>query len=310
MFSSKHRWTKLKRLGFCFALSLSGLAQATVVEMQTNMGNIRIQLYDNITPKTVANFLAYVNSGAYTNSFIHRDLAGFVVQGGGYTYTKSTGIAVIPTNSPVVSEYNLPNIRGTIAMALSGSNINSGTDEWFFNLVDNSASLNAQKFTVFGEVINNTMSVVDSIAALPELSPSSICGTNSSSNGYSDCTSTFANVPYIPSKGALVLINKIITTFNLVDNENVLISSNTVINPTSAGTLNNVTITNTQTSPVAVTLAKSANTVFVVNVKAGSTLNIPLPSGLTFTTADSFNITLPNRNNYSINPVYMMFDFQ
>jgi uncharacterized protein (TIGR03437 family) len=70
----------------------------------------------------------------------------------------------------VPNEFNLSNTRGTIAMALSGTNINSGTDQWFFNLADNSASLDAQKFTVFGKITGcSGLAVMDRIAATPVL---------------------------------------------------------------------------------------------------------------------------------------------
>ncbi len=56
---------------------------ATIVEFQTVMGNFEVNLYDNDTPETVANFLTYVNNGAYSNVVFHRSAASFVVQGGG-----------------------------------------------------------------------------------------------------------------------------------------------------------------------------------------------------------------------------------
>lgn len=64
------------------ALGLS--AHATVVRLNTSLGPIDIELFDAAAPRTVANFLAYVNSGAFNNSFIHRSIPGFIIQGGGY----------------------------------------------------------------------------------------------------------------------------------------------------------------------------------------------------------------------------------
>lgn len=152
------------------AVSLSPqAANATVVEFQTVVGNFEVNLYDNATPQTVANFLNYVNNGAFTNSVIHRSVPGFVVQGGGYTYDLALPLGEVPTNPPVVNEPVFANVRGTIAMAKLGGDPDSATSQWFFNLGDNTANLDAQNggFTVFGEVVGDGMDIVDAIAALP-----------------------------------------------------------------------------------------------------------------------------------------------
>jgi len=143
---------------------------ASIVRFQTSLGPIDISLYTTAAPLTVANFLSYVNSGAYNQSFIHRSVPKFIIQGGGYVI-KGTSLNPITTNAPVINEYSTSrsNLRGTIAMAKLGNDPNSATSQWFFNLSDNSANLDNQNggFTVFGKVLANGMSVVDSIAALP-----------------------------------------------------------------------------------------------------------------------------------------------
>jgi peptidyl-prolyl cis-trans isomerase A (cyclophilin A) len=153
------------------ALCIPVANAATTVRMMTTLGLIDIQLYDTATPLTVANFLQYVNSGAYTNSMIHRSVPGFVIQGGGFIWSDTSPVAAIPTAAPVQNEYSASrsNVRGTIAMAKLGTDPNSATSQWFFNLANNSANLDSQNggFTVFGRVIGNGMSVVDAIAALP-----------------------------------------------------------------------------------------------------------------------------------------------
>jgi len=142
---------------------------ATVVEFQTVLGNFRVNLYDNITPGTVENFLDYVNNGAYTNSVIHRSAPGFVIQGGGYTFDRELPLEEIPANPSIKSEPELSNVRGTIGMARIGDRRNSATSQWFFNLEDNSDSLDWPRggYAVFGEVVDDGMDVVDAIAALP-----------------------------------------------------------------------------------------------------------------------------------------------
>jgi peptidyl-prolyl cis-trans isomerase A (cyclophilin A) len=143
-------------------------SNATIVEFQTVIGTFEVNLYDNATPATVANFLDYVNSGAYNNSIIHRSVPGFVIQGGGFTYDMGLPLDSVPTNAPVVNEPEFANVRGTIAMAKLAGDPDSATSQWFINLADNTANLDGQNggFTVFGEVTSG-MDVVDDIAALP-----------------------------------------------------------------------------------------------------------------------------------------------
>jgi len=143
--------------------------QATTVQFQTVMGDFEVNLFDNITPETVANFLAYVEAGDYTDTFIHRSVPDFIVQGGGFFYDYDDAKAyTISSNDPVVNEPLLSSRRGTIAMAKVGNNPNSATNQWFFNLANNSGNLDHQNggFTVFGQVTGNGMAIVDAIANL------------------------------------------------------------------------------------------------------------------------------------------------
>ena len=167
-----NRYEKTKT--FAAAAFLSGallspaLSHATVVEFQTNMGNFEVNLYDNDTPQTVANFLSYANNSAYVNSVFHRSVPNFVVQGGGFTYNSvPMTLDPITENAPVVNEPEFANVRGTIAMARPPSGVDTATNQWFINTGDNSGSLDSQDFAVFGEVVGNGMNVVDAIAALP-----------------------------------------------------------------------------------------------------------------------------------------------
>lgn len=158
---------KLKFFSILMLLSLTSNVHATIVQFETVFGNFEVNLYDETTPETVANFLNYVNDGDYANTIIHRSDPGFVIQGGGFTYTTWPTTA-ISTDSPVVNEPLLSNVRGTIAMAKLGGNPNSATSQWFFNLANNSAILDPQNggFTVFGEVTGDGMAIIDQIAGL------------------------------------------------------------------------------------------------------------------------------------------------
>ncbi|HIJ81033.1 MAG TPA: peptidylprolyl isomerase [Desulfuromonadales bacterium] len=160
----------LVQMFICLLLLIPTAAQATTVRLQTVLGNIDIMLFDNAAPQTVANFLKYLKSGAYNNTFIHRSVPGFVVQGGGYALDNSLNILKVPAGEPVKNEFSADrsNLRGTVAMAKVGGNPDSATTEWFFNLGNNSANLDNQNggFTVFGMVIGNGMDIVDAIAKL------------------------------------------------------------------------------------------------------------------------------------------------
>lgn len=172
--SDRHSWFDLLlKLAMVLAMGFPAASTATTVRLQTTLGNVDIQLYDAEAPLTVANFLNYVNSGAYNNSFIHRSVAGFVIQGGGYTWNSTTNSAnQITANPPVINEFSASrsNLRGTIAMAKPSGVPNGATSQWFINLADNSAALDIQNenggYTVFGQVTSG-MDVVDAIAALP-----------------------------------------------------------------------------------------------------------------------------------------------
>ena len=306
MFLNKCRLPRIKDLLFIFTLTAPVAANATIVEMETNMGNIFIQLFDTIAPKTVANFLTYVNSGAYNNSFFHRSVPGFIIQGGGYTLGANNQPVAIPTNAPVVNEFVKSNLAGTIAMAKLSSSPDSATDEWFFNLANNSANLDHQNggFTVFGQVIGNSMQVIKAIAALKVLSACSSCD--------------FTSLPLISTTGGynsktLVMINKVsvISLQAFTDEKTVpLTSISTVFTPPSIGVVHGITLTNTQPNAVNVTLIKNSTTLLMVTVQANNTLTIPWHSGMAVTAADSFKINLPSGPDYTSNPLYLMFDAQ
>ncbi|MGA0805149.1 MAG: peptidylprolyl isomerase [Pseudohongiellaceae bacterium] len=139
----------------------------SVVCVESSLGNFCIELFDDVAPQTVQNFLNYVRGGDYNNTFIHRSVPGFVIQGGGYYYTGGTTVTEVPKDAPVRNEFNRSNLRGTIAMAKFGNDPNSATSEWFINLGNNAANLDGQNggFTVFGQVVGNGMAVVDAMAA-------------------------------------------------------------------------------------------------------------------------------------------------
>ena len=144
-----------------------GNATDSFVQVSTSMGNFTLELFRDTAPKTVENFLTYVESGAYQNAIFHRSVPGFIVQTGGFKVGAS--LPSIPTNPSVVNEYNRSNLRGTVAMAKLGADPDSATSQWFVNLADNSENLDNQNggFTVFARVMDGGMPIWDAIAALP-----------------------------------------------------------------------------------------------------------------------------------------------
>src|SRR5690606_15722802 len=109
-----------------------------VVELDTSAGVIKLELYPDAAPKTVANFLDYVKSGHYAGTQFHRVIDGFMIQGGGFTtefYQKPTR-PPIPIESEGSAKAGLKNVPGTIAMARTGDP-NSATSQFFINVNDN-----------------------------------------------------------------------------------------------------------------------------------------------------------------------------
>ena len=139
------------------------------VALDTSMGKIVIELYQDKAPKTVANFLQYVKSGFYNGTIFHRVIPSFMAQGGGFTadMTQKT------TKEPIQNEADngLTNDRGTLAMART-SDPNSASSQFFINVKDN-ASLNHKGktaqgwgYAVFGKVVEG-MDVVDKMVQVP-----------------------------------------------------------------------------------------------------------------------------------------------
>jgi peptidyl-prolyl cis-trans isomerase A (cyclophilin A) len=144
-------------------------ATATIARFQTTLGTINVRLYDSATPLSVDNFESYANANRWDGTVIHRSVPGFIVQGGGFSLSpdvfNSSNVVTYPA---VQNEFGISNLRGTVAYAKLGGDPNSATSQWFFNLANNSSNLDNQNggFTVFGRVLGNGMTVVDSIAAL------------------------------------------------------------------------------------------------------------------------------------------------
>ena len=135
------------------------------VKLHTNHGIITLELDAEKAPVTVANFLAYVESGHYDNTVFHRVIDGFMIQGGGF----EPGMNQKPTGEQIKNEADngLKNERGTIAMARTQAP-HSATAQFFINIADNdflnykAPNANAWGYCVFAKVVEGS-EVVDKI---------------------------------------------------------------------------------------------------------------------------------------------------
>ena len=142
------------------------MADNPTVLLETTSGDILIELFPDKAPKTVANFLQYVDEGFYTNTIFHRVIPSFMIQGGGL----GARMDEKSTREPVANEADngVKNERGTIAMART-RDPHSATAQFFINLVDNSfldhsaPTLDGWGYCAFGRVTEG-MDVVDKIA--------------------------------------------------------------------------------------------------------------------------------------------------
>ncbi len=209
---------------------------------------VDVNVFADQAPNSVANFLAYVTSAdptqSYDNTVFHRLVTAFVLQGGGFKFNDAgtdtaTTFPALTKLPPVANEPGISNTRGTIAFA-KGGDPNSATSEFFFNLEDNSGSLdsagNAGGFSVFGQVMNGGQQTIDALAllstfggpGLPGAPPFPVrTGTNT------------ANFPANVSAGdvALVTTARVLTaaermTFQVLANTNEAVATATATGPT------------------------------------------------------------------------------
>ena len=141
------------------------------VLLETSMGDILIELRDDM-PITTENFKNLVQQGVYDDTIFHRVIADFMIQGGDPTGT-GYGDPSIPNIQDELSENpeNKKNVRGTIAMAKKSDDTglvipNSGSSQFFINVVNNSNEEFDGTYPVFGEVIEG-MDIVDAISRVP-----------------------------------------------------------------------------------------------------------------------------------------------
>lgn len=146
----------------------------TKATIETNLGNIELELDNQNTPVTCQNFIDYANNGHYNNTLFHRVIDGFMIQGGGL----NTDLSEKSTNAPIENEADkgAANVTGSIAMART-QDPHSATSQFFINVNDNSflnyrtKSVDGWGYCVFGKVTNG-MDVVNKIKGVRTTSKS------------------------------------------------------------------------------------------------------------------------------------------
>ena len=153
----------------------------TLVRLETNQGDIVLELLEDEAPQTVTAFLGYINDGSYDGSVFHRsadyqDGSNFVLQGGGFEFNEQSGFFDdIPDSGTIQNEPGVSNLERTVAMAKLGGDPDSATREFFFNLSDRNATdesgarldFQNEGFTVFARVVDG-WDVVLAISDLPK----------------------------------------------------------------------------------------------------------------------------------------------
>lgn len=158
-------------LSLCLAVlaCATTVSAATLVAIDTNYGEIKLELDEAKAPVSVKNFLAYADKGHYNGTIFHRVIKDFMIQGGGM----DAELTPKATDAPIKNEAGngLKNLRGTIAMART-SVIDSATSQFFINTKDNAfldhrdTSMQGFGYAVFGKVVAG-MAVVDKIGNAP-----------------------------------------------------------------------------------------------------------------------------------------------
>jgi peptidyl-prolyl cis-trans isomerase A (cyclophilin A) len=186
----------------CLLLStFPASADPLVARFESNMGDLDVLLDPIAAPRSVDNFSAYANRGAYDVTIIHRSttynrLDIQIVQGGGFELVGNT-LPPIPSDPPIPLEAGRANALGTLAMART-SDPDSATSQWFFNVTDNPGL--DFNYAVFGSVLGAGQNVIEAIGAVPVYDASIALGP------------VYGQLPLLAdstSIDSLVLINKI-----------------------------------------------------------------------------------------------------
>ena len=274
-------------------------SQGPVVRFATSLGNIDVQLLSQYAPNTVANFISYVNAGAYNTTFFHRSVTPSqtspfgIIQGGSFDVVSGQR-QQMSTNPPIALEYNLPNARGTLAMART-NDPNSATLGWFFNVTDNSSVFgpsNGGGYAVFGRILTQAgLSVMDTIAGQHVINDSVDNGSN---GNYGQLPVINYSGPDQPtSTGTITPSNLIISSVTVLESPTV-----TIIEPTD-GEL----FTQGQSATPRFSCNEDANGAGIASCTS-SQLLLSTPGRYQFTVTGTDNVgnTTTKSVSYTVNP--------
>ncbi len=151
-----------------YHLLMSEADAGSIVAVQTSLGDFYIEVDEVAAPVTASNFLNYVTTGRYNNSFVHGASGGATIRGGGYFYNScNTGPEPIPSDAPIALEMTgLSNRSGTIAALHPSTEPDAATSQWLIN-IGNSPSLDTLNggYAVFGKILGDGLAVVSRIAS-------------------------------------------------------------------------------------------------------------------------------------------------
>jgi cyclophilin family peptidyl-prolyl cis-trans isomerase len=304
----------------------------SMVRLNTALGAINLDLFDQQAPQTVQNFIDYIESGKYANTIFHRrtDLTKdglAVLQGGGFTFTSgtSTTLPSVTAFPNVADEVGAANTPGTIAMA-KGSSSGSANSQFFFNLSDNTNVLSPQNqtnggFTVFGKIADAaSQNVVNELAAFTVHNESS---ANSAMNEIPLKGSFTDNDSNFPSKATASDFALITSAQVISRNESLtytVTSSNThaVTATLGSGDPERLTLAPVQIGTATITVTatdqfgQTASTTFKVTV--GGTNTAPVVNSVTLsptspTPADTITATVTDSDAQN-NPITLTYVWQ
>lgn len=151
---------------------------ATLVEMKTSLGSIKLELNEELAPISVQNFLTYVDKKLYDGTIFHRVINNFMIQGGGFDQSLKRKETLASIKNEAGN--GLPNLKGTIAMARTNV-VDSATNQFFINLKDNDflnqrgQTASSYGYAVFGKVVAG-LDVVEKIGKVRTIAKNSLFG--------------------------------------------------------------------------------------------------------------------------------------
>ena len=187
-------------LGLLAAPAAAAGEEGPTVRFDTALGDIDVRLFPDAAPNSVATFLRYVSRGSYVESYFHRLLPGFVIQGGGFRIANGLSTPIVELGADTDLR-TLSNARGTLAVARVTDEPRRATPQWFFNAADNGfLDSTPDNYTVFGHVVDDAgLAVVDKLVRQNVLNAAG-----------GESLSAFTSLPVLPDDDFVVELQDLI----------------------------------------------------------------------------------------------------